>query len=212
MVTHITTLVCWGLLVAVLASIAGCPPQVEPALGSASGTDQISQDLGQQGPDPTVLHALPPDLTALLNAAPVDAPTAGASALANTRWWGTDNCVLTGDINMLISGPGTRPMSDEMSFNEHGLPSGEITGFPWQFKRAKFTADSFDLGCTTVMSMSTSGESSSAGYVLALSGKRSADGRTLTGRRRLGVIYAYDGPAADVAMTYDCTFTLDLVE
>ena len=139
------------------------------------------------------------------------APTEGASALANTDWSGTQDCMITGDINMLISGPGTNPLSDSLYFDERGLPSGTY-GTGYQFKRATFTGDSFDLAYTVVITQSFNDPPVTVAQVMTLSGKRSADGRTLTGRRRLGSISSAGGPAADVAVTYDCTFTLSLVE
>ena len=211
MLAFVTRCACCGLLVAALGTIAGCPPQADQFFQGAPDSDQAGRDSPPAAPDPTIFHALSPELTALLNAPPIDAPTAGASALANTRWSGTQDCVLTGDINMLISGPGTNPMSDTLYFDGRGVPS-ELTGLPYQFKRATFAEDSFDVAGTFVVSMAISETVTSTAYVITLSGRRSADGRTLTGQRRLGILESFDGPAADLAVTYDCTFTLSLVE
>lgn len=207
MVTRMARGLCWGTLMAALGTLAGCPAQVD----SLAGFGQSAQDSGERGANQTILHSLPADLAALLNASPIDPPTEGAAALASTSWSGTQDCVLTGDFNMLISGPGTDPLSDSISFDERGIPS-EPSGFPWQFKRAQFTDDSFDLACTFEMSTQLSGSYSAASYVMTLTGQRSADGRTLTGTRRWGVLQAYDGPAADLAMTYVCKFSLSMDE
>jgi hypothetical protein len=195
----------WQLVAVALSTIAGCPiqaPQSAPnALDTWPGAPAVT-------PSSTILHALPPDLTALLNAPPVDAPTVGAAALANTSWSGTQDCVITGDYHMLLSGPGTNPLSDSLYFDERGIPSS-TSGYGYQFKRATFTASSFDVACTAVMSRAMSGSYTSVAYVITLSGQRGADGR-LAGRHRWGVIYSLDGPAADVAIVEDCAFTMTL--
>ncbi len=211
MATLATRLAHWALVVSALSITAGCPRQLDSLIPGTAGSGQSGQNSPAPTPNSNILHALPSELDMLLYAPPIEPPVVGAAGLANTRWKGTQDCVITGDVNVLLSGPGTRPMSESLYFDEQGI-SSQFDALGNQYKRAVFTDNSFDVATTFVISTSTSGVSSTSAYVTTMTGQRSADGRTLTGRTRIGMLIAVDGTAADVAVVQDCTFTLDLVD
>jgi hypothetical protein len=197
---------CSGFLAVALGVcllLAGCPAQSELAAWTAPDFKSTAQQLSSA--------ALDPRLAALLDSPPVDPPATGATALANTRWKGTEDCAMTGNVNIVLSGTGTIPLSDDLDFDARGYPS-EVYGVPAQFKRASFTETSFDLAFVVVITTSRPDLTITNTLFMMLSGQQSADGREITGQRLYGTFQSNGDPSGDVAVNYDCSFTLNVVE
>jgi hypothetical protein len=183
---------CW-LSTGLLAALGGCPPE-EPAARSA-------------GPDA--------DLAAFLGTPVIELPAAGATALASTRWSGSQTCDGAYRVNLWLGWQGETSSSHQLSFDSRGIPqelvdlSGLTTyGVAVVLRRLHFTETSFDVAYTVEFGTGYAGSGDYA-YVFTLSGERSADGRQLTGRRSVGAFYSTGGfPGDHLAARAECTFTV----
>lgn len=156
----------------------------------------------------------------LVDAPAIAMPEQGATALANTYWYGQENCQLTGDISMSFGGTGGIPSTNSLLFDAKGFPSGVSSslsdmGGVVQLKRANFTPTSFDLAYTMSLAVSAYGSSITEGYIEIYSGKLSADGTTLTGKHTTTAYYtgtgvSYSGIPGDndFVISQECTYTM----